>query len=62
VGVLCQIQKQENLRGFLRQHVGALKIEELLGLSSDKEALSAAFEAGAGDNKVNLLFGSRSIV
>jgi hypothetical protein len=36
--------------------------KELFGLRSDKEALSAAFEAGTDDNKGNLLFGSSGIV
>jgi hypothetical protein len=34
----------------------------MFGLGSDKEALSAAFEAGTDDNKRNLLFGSSGIV
>ncbi len=36
--------------------------KELFGLSSDKEALSAAFEADTDDHKRNLLFGSSGIV
>ncbi len=41
---------------------GVENCKELFGLCSDKEALSAAFEAGTGDNKVNLLFCSSGIV
>jgi hypothetical protein len=37
-------------------------LQELFGLGNDKEAISAAFEAGTGENKNNLLFGSRGIV
>ena len=36
--------------------------KELFGLGNDKEAISAAFEAGTGENKNNLLFGSSGIV
>jgi hypothetical protein len=36
--------------------------KELFGLANDKEALSAAFEAGTGENKNNLLFGSSGIL
>ncbi len=36
--------------------------KELFGLVNDKEALSAAFEAGPGENKKNLLFGSSCIL
>jgi hypothetical protein len=41
---------------------GIENCKELFGLGSDKEAVSAAFEAGTGDNKANLLFGSSGIV
>jgi hypothetical protein len=41
---------------------GIENCKELFGLGSDKEALSAAFEAGTSDNKANLLFGSSGIV
>ena len=41
---------------------GIENCKELFGLGSDKEALSAAFEAGTDDNKGNLLFGSSGIV
>ncbi len=34
----------------------------MFGLGNDKEAISAAFEAGTGDNKNNLLFGSCGVV
>ena len=36
--------------------------KELFGLGSDKESLTAAFEAGTDDNKRNLLFGESGIV
>ncbi len=32
--------------------------KELFGFGNDKEAISAVFEAGTGDNKNNLLLGS----
>ena len=41
---------------------GVENCRELFGLRSDKEALSAAFEAGSGHNDKNLLFGSSGIV
>ena len=41
---------------------GMENCKELFGLRSDKEALSAAFEAGTDDTKGNLLFGSSGIV
>ncbi len=41
---------------------GIENYKELFGLGSDKEALSAAFDAGINDHKTNLLFGSSSIV
>ena len=41
---------------------GVENCRELFGLRSDKEALSAAFEAGPGHNDKNLLFGSSGIV
>ena len=41
---------------------GIENYKELFGLGSDKEALSAAFEAGTDDTKGNLLFGSSGIV
>ena len=41
---------------------GIENCKELFGLGSDKEALSAAFEAGTDDTKRNLLFGSSGIV
>ena len=41
---------------------GIENCKELFGLGSDKEALSAAFEAGTDDTKGNLLFGSSGIV
>jgi hypothetical protein len=51
------------LRGFLRQHIGALKIaRNWFSFGSDKEALSGVFEAGTSDNKTNLLFGSSGTV
>ena len=36
--------------------------KELFGLGSDKESLTAAFEAGTDDNRRNLLFGGSGIV
>ncbi len=41
---------------------GIENYKELFCLGSDKEALSAAFEAGTDDTKGNLLFGSSGIV
>jgi len=41
---------------------GIENCKELFGLGSDKEALSAAIEAGTDDTKRNLLFGSSGIV
>ena len=41
---------------------GVENCREFFGLRSDKEALSAAFEAGSGLNDKNLLFGSSGIV
>ena len=41
---------------------GIENCKELFGLVNDKEALSAAFEAGTGENKKNLLFGSSGLV
>ncbi len=41
---------------------GIENCKELFGLGSDKEALSAAFEAGTSNNKANLLFCSSGIV
>jgi hypothetical protein len=41
---------------------GIENCKELFGLGSDKEALSAAFEAGTYDSKRNLLFGSSGMV
>jgi hypothetical protein len=41
---------------------GIENCKELFGLGSDKEAVSAAFEAGTSDNKANVLFGSSGIV
>ncbi len=41
---------------------GIENCKELFGLVNDKEAISAAFEAGTGENKKNLLFGSSSFV
>jgi hypothetical protein len=41
---------------------GIENCRELFGCANDKEALSAAFEAGNGDNNKNLLFGSSGIV
>jgi hypothetical protein len=39
-----------------------LNCKELFGLGNDKEAISAAFEAGTGENKNNLIFRSSGIV
>ena len=36
--------------------------KETFGLGNDKEAISAAFEAGTDGNQGNLLFGSSGIV
>jgi hypothetical protein len=41
---------------------GIENCKELFGLGSDKEALSAAFEAGTDDHKRDLLFDSSGIV
>ncbi len=41
---------------------GIENCKELFGLVNDKEALSAAFEAGTSENKKNLLFGSSGIL
>ena len=41
---------------------GIENCRELFGCGNDKDALSAAFEAGTGDNKNNLLFGSSGVV
>ncbi len=41
---------------------GIENCEELFGLVNDKEALSGVFEAGTGDTKKNLPFGSSGIV
>ncbi len=41
---------------------GIENCKELFGLGSDKEALSAAFEAGTDDHKGYLLFGSSGIL
>ena len=41
---------------------GIENCKELFGLGNDKEAISAAFEAGTDDTKRNLLFGSSGIV
>ena len=42
--------------------LGIENCREFFGRRSDKEALSAAFEAGPGDSNKNLLFGSSGIV
>ena len=62
MGVLCQIRNQESLRVPATACWGIENYKELFGLGSDKEALSAAFEAGTDDTKRNLLFGSSGIV
>ena len=41
---------------------GIENCKELFGLGNDKEATSAAFEAGTSENKNNILFGSSGIV
>ncbi len=41
---------------------GIENCKELFGLGNDKEAISAAFDAGIDDHKTNLLFGSNGIV
>jgi len=41
---------------------GIENCKELFGLGNDKEAISAVFKAGTGENKNNLLFGSSGIV
>ncbi len=41
---------------------GIQNYKDLFGPGRDKDALSAAFEAGTGENKNNLLFGSSGIV
>jgi len=41
---------------------GIENCKELFGLGNDKEAISAAFDAGIDDHKTNLLFGSSGIV
>ena len=41
---------------------GIENCKELFGLGNDKEAISAAFDAGSGTNKKNLLFGSNGLV
>ncbi len=57
------MRKNEISRGV---HAGVCwgieNCKNLFGLGSDKEDLSAAFEAGADDTKRNLLFGSSGIV
>jgi hypothetical protein len=55
--------KKRNLEGVPATACwGIENCKELFGLGSDKEALSAAFEAGTSDNKANLLFGNSGIV
>ena len=41
---------------------GIENCKELFGLGNDKEAIFAAFDAGSGDNKKNLLFGNNGLV
>ncbi len=58
-----QDQKERDFRAVpARACWGIENCKELFGLVNDKEALSAAFEAGTSDNKQNLLFGSSGII
>jgi hypothetical protein len=63
--VQSQNEKELNFKGreFLQILCwGIENCKELFGLGNDKEDISAVSEAGTGDNKSNLLFGSRGIV
>ena len=63
MGVPRQIQRKETFEGVPPTACwGMENCKELFGLGSDKEALTAAFEAGTDDNKRNLLFGGSGIV
>jgi hypothetical protein len=56
-------QRARDFRGVqVTTCCGIENCREFFGLDNDKEALSAAFEAGSGDNNKNLLFGSSGIV
>ena len=55
--------KKRNFEGFFPTACwGMENCKEYFGLCSEKEALTAAFEAGTDDNKRNLLFGGSGIV
>ena len=55
--------KKRNFEGGPPTACGGMEnCKELVGLGSDKESLTAAFEAGTDDNKRNLLFGGSGIV
>jgi hypothetical protein len=63
VVVSCQIKKDRYFNAVPASACwGIENYKELFGLGSDKEALSAAFEAGSNDHNKNLLFGSSGIV
>ena len=63
MGVPRQIQRKETFEGVPPTACwGMENCKELFGLGSDKESLTAAFEAGTDDNRRNLLFGGSGIV
>ncbi len=54
--------KERNFKGIPASVCWEIEnCKELFGLGNDKEAISAVFEAGTGDNKSNSLFGSSGI-
>jgi hypothetical protein len=55
--------KKRNFEGVpVSACLGIENCKELFGLGNDKEAISAAFDAGIDDHKTNLLFGSNDFV
>ena len=56
-------QKDRDFRGVpATTCCGIENLKDMFRLGNDKEALSAAFDAGTGDNKRNLLFGRSGLV